>query len=56
MEAEFDAINLYDGEDWIVDSGALAHFSGDRTSFSSIDSSHQKSVTSAGGQSHCIEG
>jgi hypothetical protein len=56
LEAAFDAINLHDGEDWIVDSGASAHFFGDRTSFSSIDSSHQKSVTSVGGQSHCIEG
>jgi transposase InsO family protein len=56
LEAAFDAINLQGREDWIVDSGALAYFSGEKSSFSTIDSSHQKSVTSAGGQSHCIEG
>jgi hypothetical protein len=56
LEAAFDAINLYAGEDWIMDSGALAHFSGDRTTFSNLDSTKQRSVTSAGGQSHYIEG
>jgi hypothetical protein len=56
LEAAFDAINLYADKDWIVDSRASAHFSGDRLTFSNLDSTEQRSVTSAGGQSHYIEG
>ena len=33
LEAAFDAINLHTDEDWIVDSGTSAHFSGDRLAF-----------------------
>jgi hypothetical protein len=56
LEAAFDAINPHAEEDWIVDSGASGHFLRNRTTFSNLDSTRKKFVTSAGGQSHCKEG
>ena len=38
-----------------MDSGTSLHFSGDRSSFNTLDPSYQNSVTSSGGQSYCIE-
>lgn len=39
-----------------MDFRASIHFSGDRSSFTTIDFSYQKSVTLVGSQSHYIEG
>ena len=56
LEVAFDVLNLQTNEDWIMDSRASAHFSGDRSSFSTLDPSYQNSVTSTSGQSYYIEG
>jgi hypothetical protein len=56
LEVAFDALNFQAYEDWIMDSGTSAHFSGDRSFFSTLDPSYQNAVTSISGQLYCIEG
>lgn len=50
------AVTKAEGNNWIIDSGASKHFSGDYSTFSNVDRSQSSSVAFASGQSHVIAG